>query len=294
MVTYFSKNYQNFKIYFTFLLFWFSTQFDDIFEDSLAYFLVLTVGLLHGANDILIISSNKKGKKLLVKNLLVYALISTSCIFIYWLNSYAAILLFIVISSYHFGEEHLSEKFSVNPFFDTLYFVIFGLNIFNMIFLTSLTDVNKIMLEITNSTFLKEDILLSLLISISITVVLTIYLILKKKVSMKMFALELFYMMFLFLVFKTTSLILGFAIYFIFWHSIPSMMHQIRYISNTVNNKSFFFYVKKAAPYWLVSVLGLVLLYIILPQVNLFASFVFVLLFAVTAPHIWVMYKMKN
>jgi hypothetical protein len=35
-------------------------------------------------------------------------------------------------------------------------------------------------------------------------------------------------------------------------------------------------------------------LYQIVPQIDLFATVVFVILFAVTAPHTWVMHKMKN
>ena len=56
----FSENYQNFKIFFTFLLFWFSIQFGEVVEDIVAYFLVITLGILHGANDLLIIDRVKR------------------------------------------------------------------------------------------------------------------------------------------------------------------------------------------------------------------------------------------
>jgi Brp/Blh family beta-carotene 15,15'-monooxygenase len=98
----------------------------------------------------------------------------------------------------------------------------------------------------------------------------------------------------LFLVFKTSSLILGFAIYFIFWHSIPSIIHQIEFISGNLNKKNILFYVKKAMIYWVISIAGLLILYQLVPQIKLFATVVFVILFAVTAPHTWVMHKMKN
>ncbi|MGK0414188.1 MAG: Brp/Blh family beta-carotene 15,15'-monooxygenase [Polaribacter sp.] len=294
MNRYFLENYQNFRIYFTFLLFWFSIQFGNIVEDSIAFFLVLTIGLIHGANDLLILSVRERGKHKIIKNIFIYVVISAVCVLMYWFNSYLALLLFILISSYHFGEEHLSDRFSINFYFDFVYFLSFGLIIFSMIFFTSLKEVNQIMLELTGIIFSKNQITLSLILSSSITVLLSVYLLLKEKLTIKAFGLELFYMMFLFLVFKMTSLILGFAIYFIFWHSIPSMMHQIIYISDIINNKSILFYIKKAAPFWAVSILGLILLFVALPEINIFSAFIFVLLFAVTAPHIWVMYKMKN
>jgi Brp/Blh family beta-carotene 15,15'-monooxygenase len=105
---------------------------------------------------------------------------------------------------------------------------------------------------------------------------------------------EFFYLVLLFLVFSTSSLILGFAIYFIFWHSIPSIIHQIEFISGNLNKKNILFYIKKALIYWIISITGLLVLYQIVPQIDLFATVVFVILLAVTAPHTWVMYKMKN
>jgi hypothetical protein len=46
--------------------------------------------------------------------------------------------------------------------------------------------------------------------------------------------------------------------------------------------------------YWLISIAGLLSLYKIVSDIELFATVVFVILFAVTAPHTWVMHKMKN
>ena len=50
------KNYQNFKIYFTFLMIWISVQFGNVVEDFIGYLLVISIGILHGANDLLILS----------------------------------------------------------------------------------------------------------------------------------------------------------------------------------------------------------------------------------------------
>lgn len=290
----FTKNYQNFKIYFTFLLFWFSIQFVGVIQDSLAYLLVLTVGLLHGANDILILSVKEKNKKKAVQYLAYYLLIIIVCVLVYFVNAYAALLLFIIVSSYHFGEEHLSDIISKNLLFDTFYFLTYGLLIFSMIFFTSLEEVNEIMLELAGLPFTKNEIEISLIFSASFFLILSLWLLKDKKLPLKVLVEEVFYLLFLFLVFKTTSLILGFAIYFIFWHSIPSIIHQISYISNTVTNKSVTYYIKKAMPFWLISIIGLGVLFFVLPEIKIFATVVFVILFAVTVPHIWVMFKMKN
>ena len=50
-----SLHYQDFKIIFTVFLFWISIQFGQIVEDSIAYFMVLSLGIVHGANDLFIL-----------------------------------------------------------------------------------------------------------------------------------------------------------------------------------------------------------------------------------------------
>ncbi|MBT4780683.1 MAG: beta-carotene 15,15'-dioxygenase, partial [Polaribacter sp.] len=46
------RNYQNFMMFFTFFLFWFSIQFGEFVEDSVAFVLIVSLGILHGANDL--------------------------------------------------------------------------------------------------------------------------------------------------------------------------------------------------------------------------------------------------
>jgi len=52
--------YQDFMIFFTFLLFWVSIQFGQIIEDSIAYVIVLSIGIIHGSNDFTILKKKKK------------------------------------------------------------------------------------------------------------------------------------------------------------------------------------------------------------------------------------------
>lgn len=286
--------YQNFMIFFTFFLFWFSIQFGELVEDSVAFILIVSVGILHGANDLLILSRGEDNKKALKSHLIVYLSIIVLCVLIYLISPFVAIVLFILLSAYHFGEEHFGEKINVNKVFDTLFFAVYGLFLFSILFYESIEDVDSIMLELTGITFSEFQIEVVLVISSFLLLVFCFYLIQKKKFKLEEVLKEIFYLGLLFVVFKTSSLILGFAIYFIFWHSIPSIIHQIEFISGTLNKKNVLLYIKKGLLYWGISVLGLVILYMLIPAVNLFSTIVFVVLFAVTAPHTWVMYKMKS
>ena len=287
-------NYQNFMIFITFFLFWISIQFGEVVEDFLAYALVISIGIIHGANDLLILSTKDKKNKTFMKNLIIYISIISFCVLIYFISSFLAIILFVLLSSYHFGEEHLNSRIKVNLIFNSIYFLAYGLFIFSLLFYQSLFDVDKIMMELTGTSFSKIQVEITLITSTILLFSGSLYLIMIKKNDWMLFFKEFFYLVLLFLVFSTSSLILGFAIYFIFWHSIPSIIHQIEFISGNLNKKNILFYIKKALIYWVISVVGLLGLYQIVPQIDLFSSVVFVILFAVTAPHTWVMHKMKN
>lgn len=290
----FSENYQNFKIFFTFLLFWFSIQFGEFVEDIVAYFLVITLGILHGANDLLIIDRVKRNKNEFLKNLIIYLIIILSCVLLFFITPKIAILCFIVISAYHFGEEHFGEALDVGEILNSLYFFFYGLLIFAMIFFNSLTDVNEIMNQLVGSVFSVIQIDYLLFSSILIYAFLSAYYVFNKRLKIEFIVKEIFYLLLLFLVFKTTSLILGFAIYFIFWHSIPSILHQVIFLSGDLKKDSLIIYIRKAGIFWLISVFGMLLLYFFIPQLDLFATVVFIILFAVTAPHMWVMFQMKK
>ena len=288
------KNYQNFMMFFTFFMFWFSIQFGDIVEDSVAFVLIVSLGILHGANDLLILAKGKNSKMFFFKHLLVYLTIIIACVLIYLFSPFIAILLFILLSSYHFGEEHLGEKIKVNRIFNLIFYLFYGVFLFSILFYVSLIAVNEIMQELTGITFTKIQIANAFSISLSVLLILSIYLYVTKKIQLSVLFKEFFYLCLLSLVFKTSSLILGFAIYFIFWHSIPSLLNQVAFIYGDLTKESVVNYFKKAFIYWMISVFGLLVLYQIIPEVHLFSSIIFVLLFAVTAPHTWVMFKMKN
>ena len=290
----FIRNYENFMIFFTFFLFWVSIQFGEVVEDFIAYILVISVGILHGANDLLILSTKEQKDKKLIKNLSIYIGIILLCVVIYWFSSFVAIVLFVVLSAYHFGEEHLSHKINVNFVFNAVYFLSYGLFIFALLFYQSLSDVDLIMKELTGGTFSKFQIEITLIMSAVFLSTGSIYLIIMRRNEALLFLREFLYLVLLFLVFNTSSLILGFAIYFILWHSIPSIIHQIEFISGSLNKRNVVTYVKKALIYWVISIAGLLVLYQVLPEIKLLATVVFVILFAFTAPHTWVMHRMKN
>lgn len=286
-------NYQDFKIIFTVFLFWFSIQFGEIVEDTAAYFMVLTLGIVHGANDLLILKKNEKNRKRFFRSVVGYLMLITICVLSYFLNPFISLLLFILLSAYHFGEEHFEHQIKAPNWLSYSIYLVYGLLIFLMIFYENINQVNTIVSDLSGNVFSQQIILYTLMGAVVLLISLFLYGFFKKhKFRMNLYK-EVFYLVLLYLVFKTTSLILGFAIYFILWHSIPSIINQTEYISGNVSKKSFLHYFKHASPIWLLSIVGMVVLYLYLDQ-SLFSSVIFLILFAVTAPHAWVMFRMKK
>jgi Brp/Blh family beta-carotene 15,15'-monooxygenase len=108
---------------------------------------------------------------------------------------------------------------------------------------------------------------------------------------------ELLFLFVFAIIFKTSSLIWGFTIYFIFWHSIPSMKDQINFLYGSVSFENFKKYFNSAFFYWIISLIGILLLYIIFKNEYFFDALFFSFLAAITFPHVWVivtMFKTKK
>jgi Brp/Blh family beta-carotene 15,15'-monooxygenase len=134
--------------------------------------------------------------------------------------------------------------------------------------------------------------LLILKILLSLFALLSIYFYLKIERFKNYFFKELFYLVVFSIIFKVSTLIWGFALYFIFWHSIPSMMDQITFLFGKVSFNNFKLYFRSAFVYWIVSLLGIALLYLIFKDQKIFNALFFSFLASITFPHVVVIVKM--
>ena len=286
-------HYQDFMIFFTFLLFWISIQFGQIIEDSIAYVIVLSIGIIHGSNDFTILRKQKSNTTSFLKSTGFYLFLIIMCILSYITHPYISFLFFILLSSYHFGEQHLEEKVFGSKIFKSILYIAYGMLIFSLIFIENLSDVDNIMKNLTGNSIPNDWINIMFFSSLLLLIVLFIYHFTRKIKPKIQIVRELFYLLLLFLVFKTSSLILGFAIYFVLWHSIPSILDQTKFLSGDYSFQTILEYFKTAFIYWLISIIGLVVAYYFINE-SQFSSIIFIVLFAVTAPHVWVMSRMKQ
>lgn len=289
------KNVFNFSIVASFIGLWITTHVPESFELILGFILIFTFGMVHGSNDLLIVNklliNTKHYSKLTL--LTAYLFVVSFAILIFYWAPALAMILFMLFSAYHFGEQHWEHRFSkLNSYRKSIFYFSYGMFILYLLFAFNDTGVKSIVFEITSYeiTHLYSQIVLIVLGSIIGLVLITEFL--TKRLAIEAILKELFTLVVLAMIFSSSSLIWGFAIYFILWHSIPSLLEQIKFIYGDVKTVSALNYCKAALPYWIISLVGMVILYAIFSSEKQFYSLFFAFIAAVTFPHAIVMVKM--
>lgn len=272
-------------------------MFSGEVQTYFAYALILTFGVLHGANDISVIrlSAKKGGVVIGFKKVLTYYILSVSGISLLFLGyPPAALALFIILSAYHFGEQHLSDKMIKNtPAAIGLYF-FYGLTILFMIFYNNLDNVILILKDVMGYEFSSSFFEFGLMIPSILLLCMFLCMNFLKKIRVNLVE-EFFYLLVLFLVFSTANLLWGFCIYFVIWHSLPSLLDQIKYLYGNSGKQEFFRYLGSSWIYWAASIGGLCILFIAFSndrphQISILIYF----LAAITFPHVLVMSRLKH
>ncbi len=271
-----------------------SCLFSVNYQDMVGFSLILSVGLIHGANDLLIIKRNTSSDtnfsqfKSFIK---YFGIVLAGLIFFYFFPSFALIS-FILVSIYHFGEQHIEAiPLDKNLKNSRRYISIIshGILLFTIIFMNNFKVVVDVFLSF-NIVFLNYNFLIIILIITSILY--ASILIVKKDLQPFLISEILFFGLFYFLSI-TSSLILCFSVYFIFFHSILSIKDQVKYIYGSNNSKSLKRYIKNSLPYFILALIFLILFYIYTEiDNNDLLPIIFTFLAAITFPHVLVIEKM--
>ena len=271
-----------------------SCLFSVNYQDMFGFSLILSIGLIHGANDLLIIKRNTSSDtnfsqfKSFIK---YFGIVLAGLIFFYFFPSFALIS-FILVSIYHFGEQHIEAIPLDKNLKNTRRYISIishGILLFTIIFMNN----TKVVVDVFSSfniVFLNYNFLMIILIITSILYV--SILIIKKDLQPFLISEILFFGLFYFLS-VTSSLILCFSVYFIFFHSIFSIKDQVKYIYGSNNSKSLKRYIKNSLPYFILALIFLILFYIYTEiDNNDLLPIIFTFLAAITFPHVLVIEKM--
>lgn len=285
---------RNWIIVLTFFSLWLSTQFSEFFQNYLAYFLILTFGVLHGANDIFIANKLGSGKKSVKSIVGPYLLVVLAVTVLFVISRPIGLLLFIGVSAYHFGEQHFNAAVIKKNSLNILLYFSYGMLILFMIFYSKFDEVKLIITDISGIETMESVYLNGLLISLVTFCILFSYLM--KYGLIKINVLKEMLMLLVFaIVFKTASLSWAFAIYFIFWHSIPSLNDQMVLLYGDASRSSLLKYIRTSWLYWGISIVGLLVIYLLLRnKVDYFITVLLYILAAITFPHVIVMSKLER
>ncbi|QZK90151.1 Brp/Blh family beta-carotene 15,15'-dioxygenase [Flavobacterium sp. CHNK8] len=291
------KNYSNIVIVASFFGLWIDSYLTSQFQIILGFFLIFTFGILHGANDILLIQHlnpvQKKNSQ--HKTLLYYVVVVLVGVLLFYTLPQVALLLFIIVSAYHFGEQQWhSVKTKLNNLVCILFQFLYGLILLLLLFYFHSNQVQDIVHKITHVTVPLAAFTIVLQITAILFGLFICYLFWKFESLRSKIALEVFFLILFAILFKASSLIWGFALYFVLWHSIPSIIDQIIFLNGTFTFKHFKAYCKAAFIYWFVSIVGIAILFFICKDEHFFNALFFSFLAAITFPHAAVIANMSN
>lgn len=287
--------FKTIKILLTFFLLWITTQTNIAIENILAYILILSLGVLHGSNDLKLIRKFYKVKNLSFSKILaLYILIFLTTFFMFLLLPGIGLVFFIIMSSYHFGEQHLASKHLKNKKLAFPVYILYGLIIFLMLFYVHSDEVIKILRDISVvnlEKFYFRNSLIFVLVLLFTYMIFVFYSIF----NIKVLAEELLYLLLFYILFENSTLLWSFAIYFVVWHSLPSLKDQIYLLYGVFNRKNTLKYLKSSFLYWLISIIGVYLImYFTKNDIKLFNLLFVALLAAITLPHTLILVRMHK
>ena len=262
-------------------------------EIILGFILIFSFGILHGSNDVLLIHIISKQKYSYVKVILTYLFTVLLAVITFYFFPLIALAFFIIFSAFHFGEQHYAHnQLKLGKWLSNTFYFIYGMLVLQTLFVLNIDDVTSIVNSIANYYITPGYIESFFVLTSFLFLVITCIIIFRSKNFRSIAAMEMFYLIIFAIIFKVSTLIWGFTIYFVFWHSFPSLFEQVSFLYNDFNKKTIIKYSKKAFPYWISSLIGVGVVFFIFRNDEMFYAIFFSFIAAITFPHALVINKM--
>ena len=262
-------------------------------QSIISFILIFSFGLVHGANDIQLIQ--KKTLDYSVKffsySILLYIFIVIVGILIFFFVPKFGLLFFILFSSFHFGEQHLGvyDIKSKYLIIKNILYISYGSTILGLLFSLQWLDTHVIIYQISELFISKKIMELFFYSGFSVFFIIS----LSYKNLRKFLWIETVLLIFLGFFFSKAPLLLSFSVYFVFWHSIPSILDQLNFLYEK-DNSGKIKYLLSSMPYWIMSIVGLFGFYFYFhTKPDTFLPLFFSFLAAITFPHTIVMGWLK-
>ena len=229
-------------------------------ENQLIYssILILLLGIPHGAIDHVLFFKKRKMSQL--KFYSIYLGLSFLFVILWHILPVTSLILFLLISAFHFGESQFADIFFKKSLRFIFYF-FWGLcllstlmyyNVNELYEITSYFDDTIVLDKIYN----KEKIGVFFYITNVVTILSIIALTYFKKINNDRLFSELFLLFLIHATFYLFPFIIGFTLYFVALHSIKVMNDEFKFLKDENNNFNIMSFLKLLAPYSILSIVG--------------------------------------
>lgn len=275
-------------------------------EPYVVLILVLILGVPHGATDLTIFKAF--AKRLSWKALLIFTIAYLGVIGLYaslwWALPVQAFGLFLIMSVYHFGQSNLAPIEYGNRLVAILHYLIWGAAVLLVPVLLHAEHAQSIVATMTSHSFPipeRSDLLFVIRSIVGLNVLAFVVLLVFKKISVVVFVRELIHLLVLLQLFFYTSLLLGFTVYFVFWHSLASVIDQNNFFKRRIRSYHWRHFLWLALPVAVVGALLVLFIRYWLPQGLVLSDnvmgYLFIGLSLLTLPHMLLvdqLYKQKH
>ena len=260
---------------------------DDDMTNIISLVAILFFGIPHGAIDHKIhLKFSKKSN--VRKFILIYVLVGLGFLLWWVLMPMKALLIFIILSAYHFGQELIEDiaETPKNPILNLIWGVIVLVSPIIFKFNELLPTIN----------FIGSQSIFNISRDFQIITVLVIHLVgyahlvylLFKGIIHKIAVIRLIiFSIYLLLSYFLLPFIVAFALYFVLFHSINAMRHQFFWMRDRSTDYTFIIFLKDLSPFTILTIVGMSgLIYFLKPDDwSVFFTYFFVFISLLTLPH---------
>lgn len=255
---------------------------------------LMTIGLWHGCFDLQIYLGDDRQFYKRSGRVYIYLTVFAACAFFAYIFPKVALLLFLMLSAYHFGQQQLSSFIS-DKTGDKIMALSCGIFILAGLFYCNGEQLDQITSALYGQTIDPALPFITLLFSGATFLILTIYdLLTKGSGNLNYWLVQYLALTLLFMFFKCADILIGFTFYFILWHSLPSVKDQITHNYGRVDRLTLKRFLVESFPIWILTIMGIAVLYFFIPNINQLIPLLLALAIGVTVPHSFIINQMES
>lgn len=286
----------------TYLLFIIFRSFAEVsLETQLLFssFFILFIGIPHGAIDHVLFFKKRNLSQIQFYSVYLGLILLFLVLWIYF--PFWSLLLFLLISAFHFGESQFSE-INTSNLIKYLLYPVWGIALLSTLMhynLHELIDITTFFKDTNDLQIMYDEVFIFQLYLITNigSIILLLLLAVKSHMNLDRLFSELFLLLILHITFYLFPFLIAFTMYFVILHSIKVMNQEYQFLKQDSDNFKFIDFFKILIPYSLLSIFFTTLI-IALSYVGVISYSVplvsIIIISVITLPHAIVMHVFYN